>query len=48
MDTTSPHFAYVLASYVLSGAVLLGLLLWTVARKRNLDAEARRVLKSGE
>lgn len=48
MDTASPHFAYVLASYVLSGVVLLGLLVWTVARKRNLDAEARRVLKGRE
>ena len=48
MDTASPHFGFVLASYVLSAAVLLGLLVWTFARKRSLDAESRRILKDGE
>ncbi len=48
MDTASPHFGFVLASYVLSAAVLLGLLVWTFARKRSLDTESRRLNKGGE
>jgi heme exporter protein CcmD len=48
MDTASPHFGFVLASYVLSVAVLLGLMVWTFARKRSLDAESRRLNRDGE
>lgn len=43
MDTASPHFGFVLASYALSAAVLLGLLAWTFWNKRKLDAEAARL-----
>lgn len=43
MDVTAPHFGFVVASYVLSAAVLIALLVWTLARKRRLDAEARRI-----
>lgn len=48
MDTAAPHSGFVIAAYVLSGAVLVALWLWTLARKRSLDAEARRVLKHEE
>lgn len=42
MDMTSPHFGYVLASYLLSAAVLAGLVIRTFMKKRRLEAEARR------
>ncbi|MBL8789046.1 MAG: heme exporter protein CcmD [Rhizobiales bacterium] len=42
LDLASPHVGFVLASYVLSAAVLLGLVAWTFMKKRQLDAEARR------
>lgn len=48
MDTVAPHFGFVLASYLLSAAVLAGLLVWTLWRKRKLEAEAKRLLKGGE
>jgi heme exporter protein CcmD len=46
MDLASPHFGFVLAAYVLSAAVLAGLLIWTLMRKRSLEEEAKRVLKA--
>jgi heme exporter protein CcmD len=48
MDMSSPHFGFVAASYALSAAVLAGLVIWTFWRKRHLDTEAKRLLKSGE
>ena len=48
MDATSPHFGYVLASYVISAAVLVGLLVWTFVRKHRLEAEAKRIAVTEE
>jgi heme exporter protein CcmD len=48
MDVASPHFGFVLAAYILSAAVLAGLLIWTLMRKRSLEAEAKRVLRAEE
>jgi heme exporter protein CcmD len=42
LDVTSPHFGFVLASYGLSAAVLIGLVIWTFLKKRRLEAEAQR------
>lgn len=48
MDFASPHAGFVLAAYLLSGLVLVGLCVWIIARKRSLAAEAARVLKDGD
>ncbi|NMD07429.1 MAG: heme exporter protein CcmD [Phyllobacteriaceae bacterium] len=45
MDVSSPHFGFVVAAYLLSGVVLVGLLARVIIRKRQLDAEAARTAK---
>lgn len=47
MDFASPHFGFVVAAYALSLAVLAGMLIWTLARRRALAAEVKRVLTDG-
>lgn len=47
IDLASPHIGFVLASYGVSAAVLIGLLAWVFLRKRGLDAEAGRLPKDG-
>lgn len=39
MDYSAPHLGFVYVSYALTAVVLVGLLLWTVARSRRLAAE---------
>jgi len=48
LDVNSPHFGYVLASYVLSAAVLIGLVVWTFMKKRRLESEASRFTSPDE
>lgn len=48
LDVTSPHFGYVLASYVLSAAVLIGLVVWTFMKKHRLESEASRFTSPDE
>lgn len=45
MDWSAPHAGLVLAAYCLSFAVLAGLVLWTVMRKRKLAAQLKIVSK---
>jgi heme exporter protein CcmD len=39
MDYSAPHLGFVYASYALSAVVLIGLLVWVMARSRKLAAE---------
>ncbi len=48
MDFASPHFGFVAASYALSFAVLAGMLIWTLVRRRALAAEVKRALTDGQ
>ncbi len=39
MDFSAPHLGFVYASYGLSAIVLVGLLLWVLARSKKLAGE---------
>ena len=43
MDFTAPHLGFVLASYGISAALILGLVFCTLHRDRSLRAEAERL-----
>jgi heme exporter protein CcmD len=43
MDISSPHFGFVLTAYILSFAVLAGLLMFTLAQRRKLAAKLNKV-----
>jgi len=45
MDWSSSHAGFVLAAYGLSFAVMAGLVLWTIIRKRRLAAQLKTVAK---
>lgn len=39
MDYSAAHLGYIYASYILSAVVMVGLLVWVMARSRKLTAE---------
>jgi heme exporter protein CcmD len=39
MDYSAPHMGYIYTSYALSAVVLIGLLVWVMARSKKLAAE---------
>ena len=39
MDYSAPHMGYIYASYALTAVVMIGLLVWVMARSRRLTAE---------
>jgi heme exporter protein CcmD len=43
MDMSAAHTGFVIAAYGLSGIMLVGLIVYILARDRGLSAEARRL-----
>ena len=43
MDLSAPHMGYVIGSYALSVILIIGLVVYVLARDRRLRAEAERL-----
>lgn len=43
MDLSAPHMGYVIGSYALSVILIIGLVVYVLARDRSLRAEAERL-----
>ena len=43
MDLSAPHMGYIIGSYALSAILIVGLVVYVIARDRSLRAEAERL-----